>query len=179
MKTNNLFNGSQDLEVTLLCRDRKYPFTISRYIYNTAHQYLQLSADSPFTGSSTKILSGKADQGSVSIKLLRIGASCCRSAPMTAPTGLQSVPPFQEFPVKADRTFLDDMNFYVIIELQVGARVFSFCFWHCPWWHAWMSLLYKSSHQEIPIKINKTGFRVLVITPKDICAVTAARGLDS
>lgn len=40
---------------------------------------------------------------------------------MTAPTGLQSVPPFQEFPVKAGRTFLDDMNLYAIIEPQVGA----------------------------------------------------------
>lgn len=148
-------------------------------VYNTAHQYLQPSADSPFTGSSTKILSGKGDQGSVSIKLLRIGASCRRSAPMTAPTHLWSVPPFQEFPVKADHTFLDDMNLYAIIELQVGAWVFSFCFWHCPRWHTWMSSLCKSSHQEIPIKINKTGFRALVITPKDICAVTAARGLDS
>lgn len=121
MKTSNLFNGSQDKEVTLLCRDRKYPFTISRYIYNTAHQYLQLSADSPFTGSSTKILSGKADQGSVSIKFLRIGASCRRSAPMTAPTGLQSVPPFQEFSVKAYHTFLDDVNSYAITEPQVDA----------------------------------------------------------
>lgn len=92
----------------------------------------------------------------------------------------QSVPPFQEFPLEADHTFLDDMNLYAITEPQVGARVFfpsvfDIVRGDIPGYHRSIN----PPTEKIPIKINKTGFRVLAITPKDICAVTAASGLDS